>query len=297
MKILITGGSGFIGSHLIKYFKKEGHEVCVLDLRPSNIDGVNFIELNLMEEEPTLEAFKNVDAVVHLAGVNIFKRWNKETKKLIMDSRIIGTRNLVNSLRRLNQKPKVLVSASAVGYYGDGGDTLLKEDMKPGNDFLASVCSNWEKEVKAVEKFGMRSVQIRTAPVLSSGGGMLKKMLLPYRLGLGGPLGKGNQWFPWIHISDLVKIYELALQNKDMSGPYNAVAPKNTRQKEFSLALAKTLKKPHFIRIPKFLLKIVLGEVSDIALFSQRIDSKKISDAGFNFSFPDINFALRDLFR
>lgn len=297
MKILITGGSGFIGTHLIKKFKEEGHEVCVLDIRPPKVDDINFFEINLMEEEPSLEIFKDVDAVVHLAGTNIFKRWNQKTKRMIMDSRVVGTRNLVSSLRKLEQRPDVLVSASAVGYYGDGGEEELNEKSSPGDDFLAKVCVNWEKEAGTVEEFGMRAVQIRTAPVLSNDGGMLQKMLLPYRLGLGGPLGKGDQWFPWVHINDLVNIYDLTLQNKEMNGPYNAVAPKNTRQKDFSLSLAKTLRKPHFMRVPKFLLKVILGEVSDIALFSQKVSSDKIISAGFNFSFPDINFALRDLFR
>ncbi|MBT9164819.1 MAG: Epimerase family protein [candidate division WS2 bacterium] len=230
----------------------------------------------------------------HLAGKNIFGRLNKRVKQEIYQNRVMGTKNLVNTLSMLQQKPKVLVSASAVGYYGDRGEEDLYEDSGPGGDFLSEVCVNWEKEAQEAEKFGIRTVQIRTAPVLGPGG-LLSKILPLYKWGLGGPLGHGQQWFPWIHIEDIVGIYTFVIERETIKGPVNSCSLEIVRNEEFSKILVGVLGRPAFLKVPKFALKLVLGELGREILASQKVQPRKLLQNDFSFKFPDLKSALENI--
>ncbi|MBI2851762.1 MAG: TIGR01777 family protein [Chloroflexi bacterium] len=293
MKVIVVGGSGFIGSHLVAALLGRRHSVIVFDRHPPR-QSVDFVRVDLTGQVLSPELFSGADAIIHLAGRNVFARWNEKVKKEIYDSRILSTRSLVSSIERLERKPGVLVSASAVGYYGDRGEEELDESSAPGNDFLAGVCIDWEAEARKAEASGLRTVQVRTAPVMGHGG-ILGKMVPLYRWGLGGPMGNGRQWFPWIHIQDIVGIYVLAVESEAMSGPVNACAPGRVRNKEFSDALAKVLKRPAFMTIPQWATRIALNGLADVVLSSQKAIPKKIVGLGYRFLFPDIAGALIDL--
>lgn len=295
MTILITGGSGFIGTALTTTLMQRGHKVKILDLQPPKL-AVEFRRIDLTAEPPNADVFTGVDAVVHLVGFPIFARWNDRIKKRIYDSRILSTRNLVSSLGQLSDKPHVLVSASAIGYYGDRGEEDLYESSAPGEDFLAKVCVDWEREARNAESFGIRTVQIRTAPVLGKGG-LLTQMLPAYRFGLGGPLGSGAQWFPWVHLSDIAGIYLFAIENGALEGPVNSCAPQQVRNREFSDELARVLRRPAFFRMPKFILRAVLGGLADAIVASEKVYPKKLLENGYPFLFPNLNDALRDVLR
>ena len=293
-KVVITGGSGFIGQQLTVALLQKGYEVSIFDLHPPKQGA--FLKVNLMDENLPGKLFKDVDAIIHLAGTNIFGRWNEQVKKSIYESRILGTRNLVSSLEKLIQRPKVLVSASAVGIYGDRGGEDLYESSTPGSDFLAKVCIDWEKEARQAEKFGLRTVQIRTAPVLGHGG-LLSKSLPIYKLGLGGPIGSGRQWFPWIHIQDIVEIYIFAMENEKIQGPVNSCSPQHITNKEFSDTLAKVLHRPAFFKVPKWALKLIFNDLTDFIIASQKVYPKKLVDAGYKFSFPNIKKAIENILK
>ncbi|MDO8635204.1 MAG: TIGR01777 family oxidoreductase, partial [Dehalococcoidia bacterium] len=213
MRVIITGGAGFIGQRLTAALIEKGHQITVLDHHPPSSE-VAFVQVDLAGQELPAELFQNIDAIIHLAGRNIFARWNQQVKKQIYDSRIVGTRGLVKSLAKLARKPEVFISASAVGFYGDRGEENLDESSTQGSDFLAKVCIDWEKEALVAGNYGIRTVQVRTSPVLGAGG-LLAKIAPLYKLGLGGPLGSGNHWFPWVHLQDIVNIYVFALENRD----------------------------------------------------------------------------------
>ncbi|MEE8471671.1 MAG: TIGR01777 family oxidoreductase [Dehalococcoidia bacterium] len=293
MKVIITGGSGFIGQQLTDALLQRGHQVAILDHNPPK-QNVDFFEVDLAGQEIAEELFQDVDAIIHLAGRNLFGRWNEQVRKSIYDSRILGAKSLVSSIKKLSQKPKVLISASAVGFYGDRGEEDLDESSAPGNDFLAKLCIDWEKEAREAETLGLRTVQVRTAPVLGHGG-MLTQLLPLYRWGLGGPLGSGRQWFPWIHIQDIVDIYIFALENEGISGPLNACSPQHIRNKDFSDTLARVLKRPAFLGVPKWAFRLVFDGLADFVFASQKVHPNNLKEAGYSFSFPDINKALMDI--
>ncbi|MDX1535524.1 MAG: TIGR01777 family oxidoreductase [Candidatus Spechtbacterales bacterium] len=296
MKITITGGSGFIGLKLSKLFTDLGHEVLILDIRPprKEIKGVKFVEANLLKEPVPPEAIE-CDAIVHLAGVNIFGRWTEDYKKLILESRTKTAKTLIDAIKASEHTPEVFVSASAIGYYGDGGEEKLDESAPSGNDFLANVCKRWEAVAQTSEDAGMRWVSVRTGIVLGPGGGMLGKLVPIFKMFLGGPLASGNQWFSWIHIEDLLNVYKKAVLDSNLSGPVNAVAPNPVRNKEFAKALGSAVNRPAIIPVPKFALKIVLGELANEITMSQRVIPKKIQETDFNYKYPDINSALKNL--
>ncbi|MCH7882988.1 TIGR01777 family protein [Patescibacteria group bacterium] len=297
MKVIITGGSGFIGSELTAALLRKGYEVAVFDLRaPKQKDAsaITFLKIDLSLEPPPPEWIKGADAVIHLAGRNIFGRWNKAVKHSIYQSRIAGTKNMVLALKAVEPKPRVLVSASAVGIYGDRDDEELYESSLPGDDFLARLCIDWEGEARKAEALGLRTVQIRTAPVLGHGG-LLNKLLPIYKLGLGGPIGSGFQWFPWIHIHDIVGAYIFAVENEIMQGPVNSCSPQQIRNKEFSKYLANVLRRPDFLRVPSLALKIILNDLADFITASQKVYPKKLMENGYHFNFPDIKAALEDI--
>jgi uncharacterized protein (TIGR01777 family) len=242
---------------------------------------------------PPAEAFDGVDVVFHLAGESVAEgRWTAAQKARIRDSRVIGTRNLVAGLARAEPRPRVLVSASAVGFYGDRGEEELTETSAPGDDFLAEVCVAWEREAVAAEQHGLRVVLARTGIVLGKGGA-LAKMLTPFKLGAGGPLGNGRQWMPWIHVADLARMYVHAAETSSIQGPMNAVGPHPVRNSEFTKALGRALHRPAFMPAPYLGLRLVFGEFAKVLFASQRVIPQVAVDTGFRFDHPRIEEALR----
>ena len=298
MKIALTGGSGFIGTALTRKLIKEGHEVVVYDrIAPKVIDPlVSFVSVNLAENAAP-DSLATSDAIVHLAGVSIYDRWTESYKKLILSSRIASTRSIIECCRRANHKPDVFVCASAVGYYGDQGETMLDENGQAGEDFLAGVCKSWEYEASQIESLGIRRVSIRTAIVLGPGGGMMSKLVPLFIWGLGGRLGNGRQWFSWIHIDDLVNSYYQAIMNRELSGPMNASAPEPITNRQFTKELAQALHRPAFWIVPAWTLRIILGEFARAVLGSTRVVPTKLLGQGFVFNYPTIGEAFRGMFK
>ena len=234
--------------------------------------------------------------MIHLAGEPVAQRWSAAVKQRIRDSRVIGTRNLVQALAKLQSRPATLICASAVGYYGSRGDETLVESSPPGTGYLAEVCTAWEKEATAAEDLGMRVVRLRTGVVLDARGGALQRMLPPFRMGAGGKLGNGKQWMPWIHIQDLVGLIQFALVNP-MKGPLNGVAPYPVSNADFTKALAAAVKRPAIFPVPGFALRVLFGEMSEILLASQRVLPKEAEAASFPFRYTQLAPALADLLK
>jgi uncharacterized protein (TIGR01777 family) len=234
-----------------------------------------------------------VDGVVNLAGESIAGRWSDEKKRRLRESRIAGTRRLVEAIALAAERPTVLVSVSAVGYYGDRGEEALTEDSDPGGDFLAQLCQEWEAEAQRAEGLGLRVARLRLGVVLDRNGGALAQMLAPFRLGAGGPLGSGRQWFPWIHRADVVGLFRFALERAEAAGPINAAAPELVRQGEFAEALGRALHRPAFVPTPAFALRLLFGEFAGTLLGSQRVLPERAEALGYAFRFPQIEPALR----
>jgi uncharacterized protein len=289
--VAITGRSGMIGSALADALTADGIEVRPVvrgRARPGEIawdPGAGTIDQQAME---------GVEAVVHLAGEPIGERWNDEKKRRIRESRTQGTRTIATALARLPVPPHVLVSASAVGYYGDRGDELLNEDSARGDDFLARVVEEWEAAVEPAESAGIRVVRLRQGVVLSRAGGALARMLTPFELGAGGKLGHGRQWMSWISLPDAVGIIRFAMDHTTVRGVYNAVAPTPVTNGEFTGTLGSVLGRPAFFAVPKTALRLAFGEMADATLLaSQRVDASRIQNAGYRFLHPRLDEALR----
>ncbi|GAB4346603.1 MAG: TIGR01777 family oxidoreductase [Desulfobulbaceae bacterium] len=295
MHSLVTGGTGFIGRHLVARLDRP----LVAGRNPERISALPGVGGACVWSGDTLlntADLGDLDAIFHLAGESVFKgRWNRAKKERILQSRVRGTRNLVQSLGRMDRPPAVLVCASAIGVYGSRGDSVLTEDSPPGDDFLARVCMAWEEEAARAEKYDIRVVMIRTGVVLGSDGGALPQMLTPFRLGLGGVIGSGRQYMSWIHIDDLVGIMLHAAATETLRGPVNATAPEPVTNRHFTRTLATILGRPAFFTVPGFVLRITLGEFADVLLGSQRVMPEKISAAGYVFRHPDLAEALVDL--
>jgi len=299
MRVLVTGATGFIGTHLCRRFARADHEVIVLTRDPdsasrriqSEVRAYHWLPLVSL---PPPEAFRDVHAVVNLLGESISGRWSKAKRRAIMDSRVAGTRNLVAAMEGLDRKPGVLVSASAVGFYEVQGDERITEDSPAGTEFLAEVCKCWENEAVKAEKLGLRVVRLRNAMVLGYGG-VLAAMLPIFKAGLGGPLGRGDQWWPWIHIDDVVELVLHAVSNPALSGAVNATSPQPVRQKEFARNLAKLIKRPALLPTPSFVLRVALGEFGAELLCSRRVIPKKALDTGYEFRFSELGPAIRDI--
>jgi len=255
--------------------------------------GVKLSAWDPVRGEPPADSLSDADAIIHLAGEPVAQRWTTDTKQKIRDSRVNGTRHLVQALSKLSQRPQTLVCASAIGYYGDRGDETLTESSAPGSGYLAEVCEAWEKEARAAESLGVRVVRVRIGIVLDARGGALAKMLPPFKMGLGGKLGSGRQWMSWIHIQDVVSLIQLALA-QPLTGAVNAVAPNPATNADFTKALGAALKKPTLFPVPKFALGIMFGEMSEVLLASQRVLPRAAESAGFRFQFPDLAPALAD---
>ncbi|WP_404415429.1 TIGR01777 family oxidoreductase [Marinospirillum sp.] len=293
MRVLVTGGTGFIGQALCPLLLQQGHQVVLLtrQLKPRLPEGVKEFVNQLQELEKD-----SIEAVINLAGAGIAdKRWSEERKKRLVNSRVETTRQLVKWMITQNSPPQVLVSASAVGYYGEQGDRIITEDTPPEPGFTHDLCAAWEAEALRAEEQGIRVCLVRTGVVLDQGGGSLAKMLPAFKLGLGGPLGSGQHWFPWIHREDMARIYAWLVENKQ-TGVFNASAPHPVRNRDFTQALGRALKRPAFMPMPAPLLKIMFGEMAELLLVSDRMQPQRLEEAGFEFRYPKLDQALERIF-
>jgi len=294
MHIAVSGSSGLVGSALVPFLTEGGHRVTRLVRRPAGGDDVAWDIAQGVKELPRLEG---VDAVVHLAGENIAAgRWTAARKETIRRSRVEGTRRLCESLVRLSRRPKVLVSASAVGFYGNRGEEMLREDSAPGSDFLAQVCREWEAATEPASRAGIRVVQLRFGMILSPAGGALKKMLLPFKLGAGGRIGSGTQYVSWIGIDDVAGVIHHAIVTEFLRGPVNAVAPTPVTNAEYTRTLARVLSRPAIVPMPAFAARLAFGEMADaLLLASQRVMPSRLQATGYRFKHPELDGALRHL--
>jgi uncharacterized protein (TIGR01777 family) len=297
MKIVVTGASGLVGSRLVPSLEAKGHEV--LRLVRNAPAGPREVRWDPSKGTIDAAALEGVDAAVHLAGENLAEgRWTEEKKRRIRESRVKGTKLISETLAGLARKPEVLVSASAVGFYGSRGAEVLTEESAPGDDFLADVCREWERATAAAEGAGIRVVHTRFGVILSGEGGALKKMLFPFRMGVGGKLGSGRQYVSWVAIDDAVGAIEYALENKSLRGPVNVVAPQPVTNYEFTKALGGALSRPTIFPVPVFALRLLFGEMADATLLaSQRADPSRLKESGFVFKHPDITGALRHVLK
>ena len=300
MRILVTGASGRIGKGVCKELLGRGDEVVGLTRNPDKATEAQ-PQVTWHAWEPTLErpaaaAFDGVDGVINLVGEPINQRWTDDAKQRIMDSRKVATHNLVGTIESLATKPGVLVSQSAVGYYGNRGDETVDESSSPGESFDAHVCVEWEKAAREVESAGVRLAIVRTGQVMETEGGILGELLLPFKLGVGGPLAGGKQWVPWIHLSDEVGILLWALDTASVSGVVNGTAPNPVTNKEWSKALGRALKRPAVLPIPGFAVEVKFGrEFGKVAQGGQKAVPKRTEELGYAFKFPEIDGALRNL--
>jgi uncharacterized protein (TIGR01777 family) len=285
-RVTLTGATGRLGSLLVAELTKRGDEVTILSRDPAK--GVPYDPMNAPAPP---EALAGRDVVVHLAGEDIAQRWNDETLKRIKDSRMVGTRNLVAGIAQADPRPKALVSASAVGYYGNRPDPI-DEDAPPGDDVLADVCVAWEREADKAQELGLRVVKVRTGVVLDRQGGALEKMLLPFRLGVGGPVAGGRQPMPWIHYEDVVGIYLRAIDDEAWSGPVNATAPEPVSNEVFSKVLGHVLHRPAVAPVPAFAIKLLYGGMAKLVIEGQYARPRRTLDLGYEFRHPDLEEAL-----
>jgi len=301
MKVLVTGATGFVGNKVIKALHNNGHQVVVLtrDAQKAEVRLPHSCQVFHWDPEKQIipkEAFDQVNAVIHLAGENIAEgRWTSDKKERIRDSRVYSTRTLMKGLRESKIKPDALVSASAVGIYGDRRDEVLTENSAKDCGWLADVCYLWEKEVSKAQDMGIRTVSLRIGVVLGHDGGAMKKILPPFRMALGGDLGDGKQWMSWIHLDDLAEMFVHAIENPELKGTYNAVSPHPVTNRMFTHILANVLNRPVFFPVPRFALKLALGEMSTILLNSQYVSSDRIWKTGFKFRFTTLEQALTEI--
>ncbi|ABE57830.1 MULTISPECIES: TIGR01777 family oxidoreductase [Chromohalobacter] len=293
MRILITGGSGFVGRPLCRRLHDAGHELLVVSRSPSRAkallpDGTEVRDsvLAFVDRAP--------EAIINLAGEPIAdKRWSAAQKRRLIDSRLTVTRDLVTLCERLDTPPRVMISGSAMGYYGDQGDRDVTEQTPPQEEFAHRLCAEWESAALAAEPLGVRVVLLRTGLVLDAGGGTLAKLLLPFRLGLGGRLGSGRQYMPWIHREDWVSIALFLLERDDLAGPFNASAPHPVTNADFTRALARHLHRPAVMAVPAGVLRLALGEMSRLLLTGARMRPARLEAAGFGFQYPTLDSALK----
>lgn len=298
MKVIVAGGSGRVGSALSKALLEKGHEIIILSRsnRSSSTFGLSYSQWDPANKEIDSKIFKQADAIINLSGASIAQRWTKSSRKEIIESRIDSTSLLATMASTKDSSVKTFINASAIGFY-EAGDDWKSEEMSPGDHFMANVCSKWEEAVQLSEENEIRKVIIRIGVVLEEGGGALKAMSLPFKLGLGAALGTGKQYMSIVHIDDLIGILLYALENDKMRGVYNATMTELPTNREFSKSLAGALKRPFFLpAIPSFLLRLALGETAESVLLSFRVSNEKIRKAGYTFKFSDTDSALKDIY-
>lgn len=300
MKIFMTGGTGFVGTTLTRKLTQTGHQVTVLTRSikgdRSLPEGAMFLEGNPVEQGAWQQRIKDHEVFINLAGASIFKRWAKSAKKEIWDSRIQTTRNLVEGLAGVKRKEILLISTSAIGYYGSHGEKDLDEESPPGDDFLANLAQEWESTALKAREFGVRVVLMRFGVVLGQKGGALRQMAPTFKRYMGSPLGSGKQWFSWIHEEDLADIHHLVINQKNISGPINCTAPNPVRNEELTEVLGKVLGKPTFMpAVPGFMIKMIMGEFASVLLNGQKVLPKRLINMGFRFQYPELREALENL--
>lgn len=302
-RVIVTGATGLIGKPLCQQLAAHGYEVVVFGRDIAHAQrqvpsATNYVQWTPAENGPWTSALDGAYAVIHLAGASVFgKRWNEAYKREIRDSRVVGTRGLVNGMLAAASPPKVFVCGSAIGYYGFRDDTPLDETAAPGTDFLARICVDWEREALRAEAGGVRTVVVRTGIVLDLHEGALPQMLLPFKFFSGGPIGSGDQWVSWIHLDDIVGIFVFALEHAQVRGPINGVAPEPLRNRDFSAALGRIYGTPSWLPVPSFALGLALGEAGAMATEGQRVVPQKAQEDGYQFRFPTAAAALRDLLK
>lgn len=301
MNIVIAGATGLIGKALTKNLLDSGHSVVVLTRNPQRAvtSSHSLLQVAHWDGRAAGSWHRHIvdsDAVVNLAGESLGTvRWTKSRKEALTSSRVNPTRAIVDALKAANPKTRVLVNASAVGYYGSVEEGEVTEDHPAGDDFTSALCVEWERAAMAAEAFGVRVVLLRSGIVLDPRGGALQRMIMPFRFFAGGPLGSGSQWLPWIHREDEIRAISFLLENKQVSGPVNLAAPESATMREFSATLGEVLRRPSAMRVPAFVLRTLLGEMADIVLTGQRVIPQKLVQGGFKFRFPALKVALEDL--
>ena len=294
MRVLITGASGLIGNALQKSFEEKGYEILRASRsEPKSADDIQW-DPDTGFADQDLERLEGLDGVIHLAGENIAGlRWTDEKKKAIRDSRVHGTRTLIEAFARLEKKPNVFISASAIGFYGDRGDDEMTESSSAGDTFLSEVSKEWESESRRAEDMGIRTVLLRNGIVLSKDGGALATMMTPFKFGVGGVIGSGKQWMSWVSLDDVVAAVNFAIDNEKMRGAVNVVSPNPVTNEEFTKTLGEVLYRPTFLPLPEFAVNLVFGEMGDALLIdSTRVIPKRLLNAGFKFEYPDLKIAL-----
>jgi len=302
MKIIVSGASGLVGAALTRSLRAQGHTVLHLVRKPARAPkevSSTEIRWDPLSAQVDVPALEGANAIVHLSGANISEgRWTPARKDVLRSSRIDSTRVLVDSLARLRQKPQVLVSASAVGYYGNRGDEMLVESAHPGSDFLSLLARDWEAEAMRAAQSGIRTVILRFGVILSAQGGALPEMIRPFKFGAGGRLGSRRQWMSWVALEDAIDIIQSSIANPEWNGPINAVAPEPVRNAEFAEIVGRILHRPARLSAPAFLLRLALGEMADaLLLSSQRAIPERLLQSGYSFRFADLEAALRTMLR
>ncbi len=305
MRIFVTGATGLVGRRLVRRLHERGDQVVILTRRASHAsqlfrDNAAVVEGDPMRSGDWMKAVADSDAVIHLAGENAFaRRWSADFKKLLHDSRILSTQHIVEALRRrpvrADGQAKVLVNASAIGYYGPHGDEELIEDSPPGSDFLALLCVEWEQAARAAESSGIRVAIVRVGVVLDKEGGALAKLLMQFRLFAGGPVGNGRQWVSWIHHDDLLNLFLLGIDNPKARGALNGTAPNPVTNRDFGKVLGRVLHRPSFVWTPQLALRVALGEVATLVATGQRVLPKRAVEMGYAFQYPMLDAALRHI--
>jgi uncharacterized protein (TIGR01777 family) len=299
MKVVITGATGFVGQVIVKQLLAAGDEVVVLTRNVARAaislgSSCRYYQWDDAESLPPLEALEGADGIINLMGETIAKRWDEQHKKRVYNSRINGTRKLVEAIEKLNKKPKVFVSTSAIGIYGNRGSEEINESSNLADDFLAKVCKDWENEANKARNHGLRVAIIRVGIVIGQGGGALAQMLPVFKLGGGGPLGSGKQYMSWIHIDDLASMFVEALKNNEIKGVLNGTSPYPVTNAEFTKVLGKVLRRPAFLPAPAFAIKLAFGEMSQILLEGQKVLPVKFKEAKFRFRIPTLEMALKE---
>jgi uncharacterized protein (TIGR01777 family) len=304
MRILVSGSTGFLGTALVETLEGQGQSIARLVRPGTSQKSAAGARSQAVPWDPVAGQFdaagaEGADALIHLAGASIAGgRWNASRKELLRTSRIDATRHLIGALAKLQRPPRVIVAASAIGYYGNRGEEALTEGSAPGNEFLAGICREWESEAARGAQFGARVVSLRFGIILGAHGGALPRMALPFKLGAGGRLGNGRQWMSWLTLQETVSIIQFALMSSGLTGPVNAVTPNPVRNQEFTSILAKTLHRPALFPAPAFALRLALGEMADaLLLSSQKVLPSKLADSGYTFLQPNLASALAEVFR